>query len=153
MADLIQSHKGICSLNEENCEISLLVFDTVFFHSCNTLKESCNIPLQFDKFFDSSFNEIKEYFWNATHCNLTSFYHHLECRTIMRHYPSLCMPGVLPIVMPAGMWGCYCCCMYVVCNCWREEAAKRSPVHTRRHVHCYTNCCVVLTRMSRIGFE
>ena len=60
MADLIQSHKGICSLNEENCEISLLVFDTVFFHSFNTLKESCNIPLQFDKFFYSSFNEIKE---------------------------------------------------------------------------------------------
>ena len=55
MADLIQSHKGICSLNE--IEIS-----QVFFHSFNTLKVSFVIPLQFDKFFYSSFDSIKNSF-------------------------------------------------------------------------------------------
>ena len=102
--------------------------------------------------FYSSFNAIKEKFLNSTYCNcnLTSFYHHLtlnECRTIMRYYPSLCYPQSCQLVCGAAM---YCCCMYVVCNCCREEAAKRSPVHTRLHVHSYTNCCVVPTR---IGFE
>ena len=47
MADLIQSHKGICSLNEENCEISLLVFDTGFFtrltHSKKVATYLCNL--------------------------------------------------------------------------------------------------------------
>ena len=96
--------------------------------------------------------------WCAPHshatycnCNLTSFYHLFitlnERRTRMCYYPSLCSPQSCQLVCGAAM---YCCCMYVVCNCWREEAVKRSLVHTSPHVHSYTNCCVVLTR---IGFE
>ena len=107
MADLIQSHKGICSLNVENYEISLLVFDKFFFTRLTQPKTyHCNLT----SFCIAHLTKLKKKFWNATYCNcnLTNFYPLLECRTIMRlpfivhAYAILCicLPGLLPTVMP-----------------------------------------------------
>ena len=104
MADLIQSHKGICSLNEENYEMSLLVFDKFFFHSFNTTKD---IPLQFDKFLYCSFNKIKE---KVLKCHLlqlqfdeflsSPWMQNNNALTLHCTCICICLPGLLPTVMP-----------------------------------------------------